>query len=281
MPWPEPAPAPQVTDAAPAPDTEPPAAGDTAGTGPAPTEAVPEQMARESATPPPADGPAPGEADVRLPPARLPPEINLRYAVAGQAKGFNYHASGTMTLRHDHQRYEAHASVSAFLLGKRQQHSEGRIDAHGMHPEVFVDQSRRERRATLDAASQRIRFHHGGEAPLQAGTQDRLSVALQLSALFLARPDAYPAGSTIRLPVADVSGVELWDFVVQGPDELHLEGGSLPAIRLARQPRRERDRQVEVWLAPNMSYLPARIRVSEASGDFVDQTIDTLPPPAQ
>ena len=254
------------------PDAGLPATGDTAMTEPVPPDRAP------------APGPAalaPAEADARLPPARLPPEIDLRYAVTGQAKGFNYHASGTMALRHDHQRYQAHASVSAFLLGSRQQHSEGRIDAQGMHPEVFVDQSRRERRATLDAASQRIRFHHGGEAPLQTGTQDRLSVALQLSALFLARPDAYAAGSTIRLPVADVSDVELWDFVVQGPDELQLERGNLPAIRLTRLPRRERDRQVDIWLAPAMSYLPARIRISEASGDFIDQTIDTPLPPTQ
>lgn len=247
---------------------------------PAPAPPGPRQAA-EAAPAPPAGGPAPGEASAQLPPAQLPPDIELRYAVTGQAKGFNYHARSSMSLRHDNRRYEASASVSAFLLGRREQRSEGRIDAQGMHPEVFVDQSRRERRAVLDAAGQRIRFHHGVEAPLQAGTQDRLSVALQLSALFLARPDAYPAGSAIRLPVTDVTDVELWDFVVEGPDTLDLDSGGLPTIRLARQPRRERDRKVEIWLAPAMSYLPARIRISEANGDYVDQTIEAPLPATQ
>lgn len=249
---------------------------------PAPSPSEPPQATEAAAAEPtpPAGGPSPGEASAQLPPAQLPTDIDLRFIVKGQAKGFNYQARSAMSLRHDHRRYEAEASVSAFLLGSRTQRSEGRIDAQGLHPEVFVDQSRRERRATLDAASQRIRFHHGGEAPLQAGTQDRLSVALQLSALFVARPDAYPAGSLIRLPVTDVTDVELWDFVVEGPDTLNLDNGSLPTLRLARQPRRPGDRKVEIWLAPDMSHLPARIRISEANGDFVDQTIDA-PLPAR
>lgn len=228
-----------------------------------------------------AASPAPGEALAELPPAQLPAAIDLRYVVEGHAKGFNYHARSSMSLRHDGQRYEAKASVSAFLVGRREQRSEGRIDAQGLHPETFIDHSRRERRATLDTASQRLRFHHGGDAPLQAGTQDRLSVALQLSALFLARPDAWPPGSTIRLPVTDVSNLELWDFVVDGPDELEVDGQRLPTIRLSRQPRRERDRKVQIWLTPALDFLPARIRISEANGDFVDQLIDMpLPVPA-
>lgn len=254
------APAAPVAEAADVP--APPASDEAAEAGPVPTMAEP----------------APAEAVAELPPAELPAAIDLRYTVSGQAKGFQYHASGTIRLRHDHQRYEAEGSVSAFLLGSRQQRSEGRIDAAGLHPETFVDRTRRERQVTLDGQARRIRFQHGGEAPLQAGTQDRLTVALQLGALFEARPDAWPSGSRIRLPVVDATDVELWDFVVEGPDTLSLDGRDVPTIRVARLPRRERDRLVQVWLAPALHHLPARIRISEANGDYVDQLIDGLPP---
>jgi hypothetical protein len=38
-----------------------------------------------------------------------------------------------------------------------------------------------------------------------------------------------------------------------------------------RNPRREFDQRVELWLAPALGYLPARIRITEANGDYIDQ----------
>ena len=42
-------------------------------------------------------------------------------------------------------------------------------------------------------------------------------------------------------------------------------------LRLVRNPRREFDQKLEVWLAPGLAFLPARIRITEANGDYVDQ----------
>ena len=33
----------------------------------------------------------------------------------------------------------------------------------------------------------------------------------------------------------------------------------------------EFDQKVEIWLAPQLAYLPARTRITDANGDFVDQ----------
>ena len=45
----------------------------------------------------------------------------------------------------------------------------------------------------------------------------------------------------------------------------------MAAVKLTRNPRREYDQKVEIWLAPALAYLPARIRMTQANGDFVDQ----------
>lgn len=232
-----------------------------------------EHAATEAAAAP-AAAPLPGEPALVLPPAQLPPAGTLRYVVTGQAKGFSYHAKGALRWQHGAGRYEASFGVSAFLVGSREQLSQGRVDDQGLHPERFSDRSRRERIAELDPGTGRIRYAHGGERPLQRGTQDRLSVALQLGALLNARPQSYPAGSTIRLPVTDASQVELWEFLVGPEENLAMVSGDVQVIRLTRQPRRPGDRKVEMWLAPKLSFLPARLRVSEANGDFIDQLLE-------
>ncbi|MFP5467548.1 MAG: DUF3108 domain-containing protein [Gammaproteobacteria bacterium] len=243
-------------------------------------EAPPVTASNPTGVPSPSTAPAqplPGDPALDLPPARLPPAGTLRYQVTGQAKGFNYHADGILRWQHGSGRYDASFGVSAFLVGSREQRSQGRVDDQGLHPERFNDRSRRERSAQLNADTGRIRFSHGGERPLQRGTQDRLSVALQLGALLHARPQAYPAGSTIRLPVTDTAHVEFWEFVVGPVEKLAIVSSELQVIRLTRQPRRPGDRKVEMWLAPELSYLPARLRVSEANGDHIDQLLESGP----
>ncbi|MEW6478489.1 MAG: DUF3108 domain-containing protein [Pseudomonadota bacterium] len=288
-PAPAPVPAPEPVAEVPVPDLTP-AAGipsdlgpemaqaPSADTLPVPDTGTPALATKEPATTPAVamapEAPLPGDPALVLPPAQLPPAGTLRYQVSGQAKGFSYHAKGSLRWQHGAGRYEASFGVSAFLVGSREQLSQGRVDDQGLHPERFSDRSRRERTAELDAAAGRIRYTHGGERPLQRGTQDRLSVALQLGALLNARPQAYPPGSTIRLPVTDTSQVEFWEFVVGPEEKLAIVSGELPVIGLTRQPRRPGDRKVEMWLAPTLSYLPARLRVSEANGDHIDQLLE-------
>ena len=43
-------------------------------------------------------------------------------------------------------------------------------------------------------------------------------------------------------------------------------------LRLQRLPRpgHDNDQKAQLWLAPTLGYLPARIRLTQASGDFAD-----------
>ena len=56
-----------------------------------------------------------------------------------------------------------------------------------------------------------------------------------------------------------------------------LPAGEVVARKLTRSPRREFDRKVEIWLAPSLSHLPVRLRITEQNGDFVDMKLDELP----
>ena len=219
-----------------------------------------------------------GVSEAGLPPASVPPSVQLRYDVKGFAKGFNYTASGRLDWSHDGQTYQSSITVKALFLGSRGQTSVGRVSDKGLAPERFTDRSRSERAAHFERSTARIRYSNNApDAVLLPGAQDRLSVNLQLAALFNARPDAYAEGQTLRLPVSGHDMSEVWLFRV-GPEAVErLPAGEVLARKLTRSPRKEFDKTVEIWLGPTMAHLPARLRITDPNGDFVDMKLEELP----
>lgn len=213
-----------------------------------------------------------------LPPATLPASTQLAYDVSGTIKGLNYRASGALTWTLADGRYGARMELRVPLLGSRVQTSAGRVEASGLLPDRFSDKSRSERAAHFDHAQQTIRFSNNRpEAALQPGAQDRLSLFMQLAGLLNAQPAAYPAGQLISLQVAGTSDAETWRFRVVEEETLALPAGNLPARRLVREPREPRDSRIDIWLAPTLAYLPVRIRITQDSGDRVDQQLSQMP----
>lgn len=280
----EPVAAPEpVQDAMP----EPAADGAAAVPTPVPAEAAPapvedDEDNEDSASPQPGNANAPPQGiSLRAAPGQprqtdlayqAPPAQLLVFQVQGQVKGFSYSASARLRWQPQGQSYQASQEISAFLLGTRSQASRGQITAGGLQPDRFEDRARKKlRAASMDWVTGLARFEP--EAPLARiapGTQDRLSVFLQLAGLLAAAPQRYPAGAEITLPTASTKAVEPWTFQMHGPQQLELPAGTLDTLRLERLPRSGRDQKAELWLAPALGYLPVRIRLSEGNGDYAD-----------
>lgn len=223
------------------------------------------------APPPPAEPPAAAQPAYA---ARVPPPVRLLYDVSGQARQLPYSARGELLWRHDGQRYTARLEVSAFLMGARVQTSEGDLGEHGLAPRRFGDKSRNEQAAHFDRDGGRIRFSaNTPEAALLPGAQDRLSLLLQLGALLAAEPSRWRPGTSLTLQTASAREAEPWRVRVGERETLSLPAGSIEAVHLVREPRREYDARVEVWIAPALDHLPVRIRLTQANGDFVDQQL--------
>jgi Protein of unknown function (DUF3108) len=270
-------PAPIESDAAPPPADRPAPDALAAQASPATTEIQHSLSPRGS----PSDKPAGtgGTDNAPLAPASTVRDTELTYDVEGLAKGFPFHAQGTLQWRQREDRYEARLEIKAFLLGSRVQTSTGKLGPAGLRPERFSDRARSEKAAHFDQATGRIRFSNNArDIPLLAGAQDRLSVFMQLAALLEARPQAYPPGQTIEMQVAGPGSAEVWSFKVESAAEpLNLPAGEIPAIRLYRAPRLEYDNSLEVWLAPQLHYLPVRIRITQKNGDVADQQLNFVP----
>ena len=203
---------------------------------------------------------------------RLPASVRLHYKVEAQSRQIPWQADGELRWRQDGRSYQADLEVRAPFLPKRSQQSSGSITAQGLAPLRFSDKGRNEEAAHFERDQGKVSFSNNRpDAALSAGAQDRLSVMLQLGAMIAAAPQKFPPSTSIAIQTASTRDAETWLFTVEGRETLQLPGGTLQALKLTRNPRREFDQRVELWLAPSMDYVPVRLRLTQPNGDWFDQ----------
>jgi len=209
-----------------------------------------------------------------IPPAafRVAPPVRLRYQVTAYTRKLTFHGEGELRWRHDGQSYEAALEISAPLLPTRRQASTGAITMDGLAPQRFSDKTRHEEAAHFQRDKGLVTFSSNRpDAPLLAGAQDRLSVLLQIGALVAGNPGKFAPSSSIAVQTASTRDAEEWHFTVEGEEQLQLPGGAVSALKLIRNPRKEYDQKVELWLGTGMDYVPVRLRLTQPNGDWVDQ----------
>ena len=216
------------------------------------------------------DGVPAGEASA----FKIPASALLKYQVVGMSKQLNYSAWAEFSWQQDGQRYDSKLEVGAFLLGSRSQTSQGTLGAEGLMPQRFGDKYRSEVASHFQRDKGVISFStNAPEVPLLKGAQDRLSVVMQIAALLSAEPERYPVGTMLSFQTAATRDAEVWLFLVEKFENLQLPYGDVPTIKINRKPRKEFDQTIELWFAPSIDYLPVRLRVTNANGDFVDQQL--------
>ncbi|VTU20335.1 hypothetical protein H4CHR_00564 [Variovorax sp. PBS-H4] len=216
-------------------------------------------------------GAAAGQAEA-LPPTAVPGSVQLAFAVTGQLGSAPMQGVfGTLVWQQDGQQYDAQLSLRFLFKTIRRQHSNGVIGAGGIEPARFSDTRRSEVAAHFMREQGQVVFSNNAPGvPLLPGAQDRLSVMLQLGALMAGDPARYPPGAAFAIQTVGPSDADLWIFKVDEDDHLVLPAGQYNARKLTRNPRKPYDDKVELWLAPELGYLPVRIRQTQANGDFAD-----------
>ncbi|NJM43135.1 MAG: DUF3108 domain-containing protein [Brachymonas sp.] len=59
-----------------------------------------------------------------------------------------------------------------------------------------------------------------------------------------------------------------------------MNAANIRAVKLQRKPRNEFDSQLEIWLSPQLGYLPVRMRWSDEhylQGGFIEMSLKRLP----
>ncbi|MEN9472583.1 MAG: hypothetical protein RLZZ495_672 [Pseudomonadota bacterium] len=203
---------------------------------------------------------------------RAPPSATLDYEVDSVVDGTARTGAGELHWSHDGINYNARLGVSYFRITLRTQTSTGKIGTKGLEPRRFGDKTRSEVAAHFEREKGKISFSaNTPDIPLQDGAQDQLSVILQLGALLGGNPERISEGTSLPFQAVGARSAENWTFMVGKMERLNLPGGEVMARHLWRQANAQYDVNVDVWLAPDLGYLPVRIRLTQTNGNIIDQ----------
>ncbi|KVN36156.1 hypothetical protein WJ63_02295 [Burkholderia pyrrocinia] len=212
--------------------------------------------------------PGPASSGVKF---AAPPSGDLQYD-----SFFNgvQNSIGTIHWRTDGQTYELSVSMPVPFVGPFRYRSQGRIDAFGIAPDRYVEQrgKRPEDIAIFNRDLRQVVFTRTpNNVPLPDGTQDRFSMLMQLAGLVRGKPDAYKPGVTQQFFVVDNNSGETWPIAVIGDEQVQTATGFIATRHFMRLPRREGDtRRIDMWLAPSLGWLPARLVQTEPNGSQIE-----------
>ena len=203
---------------------------------------------------------------------RIPGSVTLDFAATGQDGASPMQGVfGELVWLQDGSRYDARLTLKLLFRTIRSQHSIGKIGPSGIEPERYSESRKAEVASHFLRDQGQILFSNNAPGvALMAGAQDRLSVMMQLGGLLAGDAARYPAGSQISVQTVGPRDAGVWVFVVGEEEKVTLPAGEYTVRKLTRNPRRDFDSKLELWLAPAYGYLPVRIRQTEANGNFAD-----------
>lgn len=167
---------------------------------------------------------------------------------------------------------------------QRRMTSDGEIGADGLQPGRYDEETKVMfgdwRRRSITFEPETVLLPNGQRRPRIAGVQDTASQFIQLTYLFSTNPELLKVGNSVDIPLALAHRVDIWTYDVVADDTVHTSFGPLQAFHL--KPRRppgssSNTLAVEIWFAPRMRYLPARLYVTQDAQTYADLVIDRRP----
>jgi hypothetical protein len=181
---------------------------------------------------------------------------------------------GTIHWSSDGKTYDMVVSLPVPFIGSFTYSSHGHIDAFGLAPDQYVEKRghRPEDVSIFNRTTKQIVFTRTpASLPLSDGAQDRFSMVMQLASLVRGNPDAYKPGVTRQFFVIDNDSGEIWPVETIGDETIRTQDGYVSARHFMRLPRHAGDlRRIDVWLAPSLGWLPARLVQTEPNGTEVE-----------
>ena len=215
-----------------------------------------------------------------------PGSTRLSYVLHGNVRG-EVHGSAQVEWVRVGTRYQVHLDVTVGLpiapLMTRRMSSDGELGPEGLVPQRYDEDTkvafRDRRRVTMRFEPDGIVLGDGRRLPRPPGVQDTASQFVQLAWFFTTHPERLRPGSQVEMPLALPRSLDRWVYDVLEEETLYLPFGSAQAFHL--KPRRVSrpggDLIAEMWFAPQLRYLPARIRIQQDEQTFIDLQLSRKP----
>ncbi len=164
--------------------------------------------------------------------------------------------------------------VRLFLKDKLTVTSEGRIGPTGLVPERYSFRRQRDSRknlvSTFDWSSRQILALHEDEGrkesfELPDGTLDRVSAMYQ----FMVQA---PQSASVVAWMSQGKKAERYEYRRVGTETASIDGRDYATVRYARVARAG-ESHAELWLAPDLHYLPVRMAFADDKGLTLEQSL--------
>lgn len=177
--------------------------------------------------------------------------------------------------------YRLYINIPYAVVGPFVFESRGSVDAYGIAPAIYWTQrgTKPPRFSRFDrdtSGGGRMYFSEKPEftPDLLPGTQDRFSLMFQLASLLNGSDKIDEPGSIRGIPVVDYDTLEIWQFKSFG----EAESEAIPSLgksinrhyALMQRESSPNKRQVDIWLARDLDWLPARMRSLESNGRVLE-----------
>lgn len=176
-----------------------------------------------------------------------------------------------------------HAGPEFAPLVARRMTSEGRIVAGGLAPDRYEEDTkvafRDDRRVSVLFAADSVTLGNGQQRERLPGVQDTASQFIQFTWMFGSQPERLRVGNTFEFPLALPRSMRTWTYDVADEVELQTPMGPLATFHLKPRlgSRRPGEWLVDMWFAPELRFLPVRIRIQQDAGSFVELMIARKP----
>ena len=178
---------------------------------------------------------------------------------------------------------DIHAGPSFAPIFTRRMTSEGTLGEAGLVPDQYDEDTqvlmRERRRVSVGFEPESVVLANGQRRDRMAGTQDTASQFIQFTWLFGSAPEKLRVGNSFEFPLALPRSMNRWTYDVAAEETLYAPFGPIATFHL--KPRRESRKAgewlVEMWFAPELRFLPVRIRIEQEAGAFIDLMIEKKP----
>lgn len=251
-----------------------------------PTPGVAGDVVASDAPSPAVDPASPATADGAKPFA-WPPSTRVSYVLNGHYRGAVSGHAQVEWIKQADGRYQVNLDLVvgpefAPIISRRMT-SEGHVSSAGLVPERYDEDTqvvfRDPRRLKVVFEADEVVLANGKRQVRLPGVQDTASQFVQLTYLFTTQPERLRAGATVEMPLALPRGVDTWTYDVLAGQTLTTPFGDVEAFHL--KPRRAVKKfgelTAEVWIAPELRYLPVRIRIEQNAENYIDLMIEKKP----
>lgn len=212
-----------------------------------------------------------------------PPSADLDYTINANQKGLPLNGSAVLHWTNSKDKYAISTETRAMLLGKiLEAKSEGAIDASGLAPSTSTEKRYRKdtTTTTFNRETRSITFSASDASyPIKGGEQDLNSVVWQLATIARSLPAKFKQGASIPMVVAGQKDAEPWTFKVGKAETIKTPLGDLKAVKVSKLIKDgSKEQKIDIWFASSKDWYPVRIRFTEPSSDFIEQTISKITP---